>query len=100
MTDHTQAAQDLDVEHMPSTDEGFNPDTVEPLRRRIQDYFYLYVEQHEREELPVSLLDFAVDLIYGVGQRAGRQEALSQLRIEGKHYEEVLRRASTDHDPR
>lgn len=62
-----------DVKHV--SEGGFDEEAVEPLRRLLMRELDQYVTDHAAADMSISLIDFAVDVIYGVGKEDGSKEA-------------------------
>jgi hypothetical protein len=61
--------------YFPSSDEGFDQETADELRTIVIERITEYLEEHQRLDLPVCLLDFGSDLSYQVGREDAFKEA-------------------------
>lgn len=61
-----------DVIALPGTDEGFDGDAVPILLELVTDRLKDYVSQQLGNNEPVSLLGFALELVYQTGYKDGR----------------------------
>jgi hypothetical protein len=65
-----------DVIALPSTEESFNQESVPVLLEVVTERLRDYVQQQASGDEPVSLLGFAVELIY----KTGEQDAIAEMR--------------------
>lgn len=89
------------ITYFPSTDESFDEATVDPFTALVTGRLDFYLTEHQRNDLPLSLLEFAVDLIYQVGHDAAmsevstgemqRQRGLRALRADAARREQLTR---------
>lgn len=71
--------------YLPVTSDPFDLESAEPFLHMVNERAAQFIEDQRKDDMPLSLLEFAIDIVYETGRRDGIREISRSLRdLDGK----------------